>query len=112
MQQTANRQRTPEGPPGSPCAGSPGAAGRWARFLIGALLIPLIAFGVIPAVQRLGPVREVREATRTMGVDADALIYSESDVSLEAETSLRDALRFSAADPAADAADSIRGRRR
>jgi len=94
MQRTPPHERTSAFAPGPPVAGGPGTAGRWARFLAGLLVILLFAFGVIPGLQRLGPVREVREAIRRAGIDASALIYTESDVSFEAEASLRDALRF------------------
>jgi len=94
MQRPPAHQRTPDFTPGQPAAGLSGTAGRWARFLAGLLVILLFAFGVIPGLQRLGPVREVREAIRSTGIDASALIYTESDVSFEAEASLRDALRF------------------
>jgi hypothetical protein len=94
MQRTPPYERTSAFAPGLPAAGGSGRAGRWARFLAGLLVILLFAFGVIPAVQRLGPVAEVREAIRSAGIDASALIYTESDVSFEAEASLRDALRF------------------
>ena len=69
---------------------------RWARFLVGLLLILLFAFGVIPGLQRLEPVREVRDAIERSGIDATALIYTESEVSGEAETSIRNALKYPA----------------
>ena len=59
-------------------------------------MILLLAFGVIPVLQLLGPVRDVREAIRNSGIDATALIYSESEVSSDAENSIRDALRYPA----------------
>ncbi|NQT15025.1 MAG: hypothetical protein HQ582_19875 [Planctomycetes bacterium] len=76
-------------------AAAPSVRGRWARFLAGLLVILLFAFGVVPALQRLGPVREVREAIQERGIDATALIYTESDVAGDAEASLRNALRYS-----------------
>lgn len=94
MQRTIACEPTPTVGFGSPGAGRSGTAGRWARFLGGLLVIGLFAFGVIPAVQRLGPVREVRDAIQSSGTDASALFYTESDVSSEAEASLRDALRY------------------
>jgi hypothetical protein len=54
----------------------------------------LFAFGVIPGVQHLGPVRDVHEAIQKSGIDATALFYSESEVSSEAEASIRNALRY------------------
>ena len=80
----------------SPPAGASGeAAGRrWARFLGAVLVILLFAFVAIPGLQRLGPVREVRETIRRTGIDATALFYTESDVSSEAEASIRDAIRY------------------
>ena len=75
-------------------APAPGTRQRWTRFLVGVLVIFLFAFGVIPCVQRLGPVREVHEAIQKSGIDATALFYSESEVSSEAEASIRNALRY------------------
>ena len=75
---------------------APEAVRRWARFLAGLAAILLFAFGVIPCLQRLGPVREVRRAVQNAGIDATALFYTESDVSSEAETSIRGALRYAA----------------
>ena len=69
---------------------------RWARFLVGLLLILLFAFGVIPGLQRLEPVREVRDAIERSGINATALIYTESEVSGEAEASIRSALKYPA----------------
>jgi hypothetical protein len=71
------------------------AVQRWCRFLAGLLVILLFAFGVIPGLQRLEPVREVCDAIRKAGIDASALFYTESDVSSEAEASIRDAIRYS-----------------
>ena len=68
---------------------------RWMRFLAGLTVILLFAFGVIPGLQRLAPVRELRDAIRKSGIDATALFYTESDVSYEAETSIRNAIRYS-----------------
>ena len=77
-------------------AGAPGILARWVQFLTGLLAIFAIVFGVLPAAQRLGPVRDVHEAIERSGIDATALFYSEIDVSSEAELSIRDALRFPA----------------
>ena len=76
--------------------GARAAAGRWARFLAGLLVMLIFAFGVIPLLQRLGPVRAVREATRNQGIDASALFYTESDAFSEAEASIRNAMRYPA----------------
>ena len=96
MERTTNHQPSFALSSGTPNAGVPRLAYRWVRFSSGVLLILLLAFGVIPGLQRLGPVREVREAIRNSGIDATALIYSESEVSSEAEYSIRDALRYPA----------------
>ena len=72
-----------------------GAGHRWARFLAGVLAILLFAFVAVPGLQRLGPVGAVRDAVMESGIDATALFYTESQVSSEAETSIRNALRFS-----------------
>ena len=66
------------------------------RFLAGVAAILLFAFGAIPAVQRLGAIRDVRRVIEDHDVDATALIYSESEVSCEAETSIRNAIRYAA----------------
>ena len=57
-------------------------------------MILFFAFGVIPRLQRLGPVRDVHEAIQKSGIDATALFYSESEVSSDAEASIRNALRY------------------
>ena len=75
-------------------AGKPRAIRRWSRFVAGLLGLLLFAFGVIPALERLEPVREVRDATRRADVDASALFYTESDVSSEAEASIRNTIRY------------------
>ena len=77
---------------------------RWSRFLIGVLAIMVLAFGVIPAVQRVGPVRDMHQAIERSGIDATALFYTESDVSSEAESSIRNALTYPAGLPPGPAA--------
>ena len=69
---------------------------RWARFAAGLAAILVFAFAVVPAVQRLAPLREAYDAIHNSGIDATALFYSESDISSEAESSLRNAQRFPA----------------
>jgi hypothetical protein len=59
-------------------------------------VILLVAFVVIPGLQRLGPIREVRDAIERSGIDATALFYTESEVSGEAESSIRNAIKYSA----------------
>ncbi len=73
---------------------SPLTTSRWTRFTTGLVLILLFAFVAIPGLQRLGPIREVRDAIQRTGIDATALIYTESEVSSEAEASIRDALAY------------------
>jgi len=73
---------------------APGAGRRWGRFLAGVAVILTFAFGVIPALQCLGPVREVREAIDNSGIDATALLYTESEVAGEAESSIRNAIHY------------------
>ena len=82
-------------PSGEPTIDRPTAGRRWAQFLAGLLVILLFAFGAISQIQRLGPVREVRDAAGNAGIDATAPFYSESEVSSEAEASIRNAIRFS-----------------
>lgn len=84
----------------------PTAFVRWTRFFAGVLAILLVAFVVIPSVQRWGPIREVRDAIERSGIDATALFYTESDVSGEAESSIRNAIKYSAHRDEAD--DSAR----
>ena len=69
-------------------------ARRWARFLGASLVILIFAFVIIPGLQRLGPIREVRQAIQRSGIDATALFYTESDVSSDAEASIRDAMQY------------------
>jgi hypothetical protein len=66
----------------------------------------LLAFGAIPAIQSLAPVREIRGAIQDADVDATTLFYSESDQACEAEASIRNALDYpaGAADPEAGSA--------
>jgi hypothetical protein len=61
---------------------------------VGIIALLLIAFGVIPAMQSLGPVREIRSAIQSADVDATALFYSESEHSYEAEASIRNGLDY------------------
>ena len=70
------------------------AAQRWGRFAGGLTALLLFAFVVIPALQRMEPVREVREAIQRRDIDATALFYTESELSSEAEASMRDAMRY------------------
>jgi hypothetical protein len=72
----------------------PSALHGWMRLVIGSIVILLVAFVVVPLVQRLGPVREVREAIDRSGIDASALFYTESDVSFEAESAIRNSLKY------------------
>lgn len=70
--------------------------GRWARFLAGLAMILLFAFVVIPALQTIEVVSEVRAAIQKADIDATALFYTECDVSFEAEASIRDAIKYPA----------------
>ena len=96
MDRLTNCQRNSAASSGTTRCREPKARVRWARFLTGALAILLVAFVVIPGLQRLGPIREVREAIQRSGIDATALFYTESEVSGEAESSIRNAIRYSA----------------
>ena len=110
MDKRTTRQRNLSPPSGAPESGAPTAGRRWGRFLASLLGVLVFAFGVIPGLQRLGPVREVRDAIRNTAIDATALFYTESDVCCEAEASIRNAIRYSAhpADrPAAPSRDAI-----
>ena len=96
MKRAMTRPRTTTRPTG-PSA----ARRRWTRFFAAVLAILLFAFGVIPAVQRLAPVRDLCTAIQRSGIDATALFYTESDVSFEAEASIRSALTYPASGNAA-----------
>jgi hypothetical protein len=93
---------------GQPDAGAPALWRRWGQFLTGMAAILLFAFVVIPAIQRLGAIREVRRVIENRGVDATALIYSDSEVSCEAESCIRNAIRY-AAQPLAESSP-VRGK--
>ena len=67
---------------------------RCVRFLLGLTAIMLFAFVVVPLIQRLGPVAEVRDAIRNREIDATALFYTESDISSEAEGAIRNAMKY------------------
>ena len=73
---------------------APGPGRRWAAFCAGVLAVLLFAFVLLPALESLGPVREVRDAIRRADIDATALFYTECEVSSEAELSIRSALRY------------------
>lgn len=110
MERTTTYHRPPAPSSDAPRAGASGEGHRWARFAAGVVVILLFAFVAIPALQRVGPVREVREAIERADIDATALFYTESDVSSEAEAAIRNAMRYSAhrADcPAASPRDGI-----
>ena len=91
---TSGRLSAPSSGPSD--AGGPGILARWLRFLAGVIVIFVFVFGILPVANRLGPVRDVHEAIERSGIDATALLYSEIDVSSEAEMSIRDALKFPA----------------
>ncbi|MBC8875159.1 MAG: hypothetical protein H8E44_37535 [Planctomycetes bacterium] len=96
MDRSTNCQRNSTASSGATRGREPKACVRWTRFLTGVLAILLVAFVLIPGLQRLGPIREVREAIQRSGIDATALFYTESEVSGEAESSIRNAIRYSA----------------
>jgi len=98
METTRNCRQTRASTADAPGAHRPGTERRWTQFLAGVLAILLFAFGVIPGLQRLGPIREVRDAIQRSGIDATALFYTESDVSSEAEASIRNAIRHAPRD--------------
>jgi len=97
MQEDQPRRPLDEPAPQVPAADPPAgqAAARWLRFFAGLLLLWVFAFGVVPLLQRLGPVREIREATQNHAVDASALFYTECDAFAEAEASIRNAMKYS-----------------
>lgn len=78
----------------TPPTGATSPAHRWVRFLVGLSLLLAFSFGVVPVIQRLAPVREVCDVIEKYDVEATALFYTESDVSCEAEASIRDSLRY------------------
>jgi hypothetical protein len=83
------------GPSAGPAkSGTPGVVQRWTRFVAGVVVLLVFAFGVIPGLQRLGPIREAHEAILRSGIDATALFYTEAEISSEAESSIRNALKY------------------
>lgn len=84
----------PESGPGESDAGRGGLVRRWSGFFAGLAAILAFAFGVVPAFQKLGPVRTITEGVRESGIDASALFYTETEVASEAEASLRNALKY------------------
>jgi hypothetical protein len=66
----------------------------WVRFVLCLSAILLCAFVVLPRLQRVSAVREVREAIRRADIDATALFYTESRSSGEAEAAVRNRIRF------------------
>ena len=62
--------------------------------LAGAMLLLLLAFGGLPLLQRLGPLRDVKNAAERRGIDATGILYTDVEVFSEAEAALRDALHF------------------
>ena len=73
---------------------TPGFGHRWARFLAGVTVLLVFAFAVIPGLQRSGPFREVHDAIHRSGIDATVLLYSETEISSEAESSIRNAIKY------------------
>ena len=63
--------------------------------MTGVVAILLVAFVVIPGIQRLGPIRELCEAIERCGIDASALFYTECEVSGEAASSIRNSIKYS-----------------
>ena len=75
-----------------------GKGRRWLRLLAGVLILLLFAFGCLPLLQRLGPVRGVKDAAERRGIDSAGIFYTDVEVFSEAEAVLRDALRPSRRD--------------
>ena len=96
MRETASCHRLPTPSSGAANAGTPSFVHRWVRFLVGVAAILVFAFAVIPGLQRVGPVREVHDAIQKSGIDATALFYTETEVSSEAESSIRNAMKYPA----------------
>jgi hypothetical protein len=94
MRSVGDNATTPDTGDGKPIAAMPGTTARWPRFVVGLAVLMLFAFGALPALQRWGPVRDLRDAIQSSGTDATALFYTESDASCEAEMSIRDALEY------------------
>ncbi|MFV1968321.1 MAG: hypothetical protein ACC628_23090 [Pirellulaceae bacterium] len=91
METTTNGERIP-----APSHGAFATGRRWVRFLAGLTVILLFAFVAIPGLQRIGPIRDVRDAIENRGIDATALFYTETEVASEAEASIRNAIRYAA----------------
>jgi hypothetical protein len=67
---------------------------RWGRFLACLSLMLLGAFVGLPLAQRLGPVREVRQAIHRVDIDAAALFYTENPSFSDAESAVRNRMQF------------------
>ncbi len=67
---------------------------RWAVFFFFLLLIWTFIFVIAPALQRLPLVQPLAEYINQNDIDADALFYTEVEEVGEAETNIRNTLKF------------------
>ncbi len=58
---------------------------RWLRLFAGAILTGLIAFGLIPQLNRIAAIDSVVSTIKNNDIDAGGLFYSDTEVISEAE---------------------------
>ncbi len=66
----------------------------WAGLLAGLALILVFMFGIAPWVQKLDAVRPLAEYILDSGIDAQALFYTEVEETGDAETYMKDSMRY------------------
>lgn len=71
----------------------PSRACRWLRLALALALLYLLAFGLLPRLDRLPCVAAIQQCIRDREIQADALFYTESKEASDAEFYLRHALR-------------------
>ena len=70
------------------------ALARWAQLLVGLAAIWAVVFGLCPWLQRVPAVGRFHRHVRQEGIDATALFYTDSAEFPDAETDVRDSLRY------------------
>lgn len=66
----------------------------WAGLLLGLSLILVFMFVIIPLITLIPQVRVIVDYAEEMDIDTGALFYTEIEESAEAESYLRDSLRY------------------
>ncbi len=67
---------------------------RWAALLLGVMLILGFMFGIVPWAERLPFVRPLVEFIEESGINVQGLFYTDVEETGDAETYLRDSLRY------------------